>query len=207
MKDGKRQSLNLQLHFINFPYLEEIQSVQTSRVCKDKLMKAGEALRKETEYLKMLGPYHNIFVMVDDSGLYAKTSPKCDLTYEGKGFPGALIKDFIKSVEGDFCEGICKQFGGSSAIAEVSIGIYNIITDIDDVVTKMDYGYIPVEPKHNKEKENFGWDPCFVPNKIGQDDNTKNESYDMIPTSIKNQYSMRSKAISAAFDLVCSYLS
>ena len=197
---------NFKLHFINFPYMEEIQSVNTNKVSENKVQKAAECLKKETEFLKTLEPYKNIFILVDDTGLYAKTSPVNKITYTGKGYPGALIKDFVKSIEGNCCDGICNSFGGSMACTEVSIGIFNITTCIWDVVTELDYGHIPIEPKYDTTNKSFGWDPCFIPNTIGDKKNEKHLSYDMLPSDIKNKYSMRSKAISSAYDKICSHL-
>lgn len=198
-------SVNLQVIFIDLGDIPEIQSLHTHEVAIEKAKEAGKRLQ-QMEFTKDIGHDDNIFVLVDDTGLYAKTSPINKITYTGKGFPGALIKDFMKSIEGNANEGICGMFGGSMAHAEVTIGIYNICDGSSDSATESDYGQISITPLYNPEHESFGWDACFIPNEINGNINKNSKSYDMLSRKEKNTTSMRSKAIIKAFHKICNIL-
>ena len=203
---GKLKCLiHLHVKFIDLGDIPEIQSLHTEEVAVEKAKEAGIRLLQNTKFMESLGEYQNLFVLVDDTGLYAKTSPVNKVTYAGKGFPGALIKDFMKGIEGNPCEGMCQMFGGSMAHAQVTIGINNVATQNVYTATESDCGRISITPLYNPSHKSFGWDPCFIPNEVNGDKNN-NRSYDMLTKKEKNETSMRSKAIIKAFHLVCDVL-
>lgn len=200
----------LQLHFYNpKEEIHEIQSINTSEVAHQKAIDVAKVIEADQEFMKTFNSAKNIYVMVDDTGLYAKTSPINRKTYANLGYPGALIKNYMSSIESDPCKAICHEFGGSVAFAECSIGFHNIILNTTDCVTYTTDGYIPVTPKYNETHDDFGWDPCFVPRRDNfdlYDDSDpfnefyKNESYSQMKN--KNTYSMRNKAIGRALDKI-----
>lgn len=201
---------SLSLHFYEpKEELEEIQSIDTSKVAIQKALDAGKMILADKEFMESLLPANNIYVMVDDTGLYSKTSPVNRKTYTGLGYPGALIKHFMDSVSGNKCEHICQQFGGSVAFAECSIGFHNILKNTVDCTCTTVEGYIPMEPMYQVGGDNFGWDPCFVPKRNTFDSYETGDKFYDFYTEVsyaqmteKNQYSMRNGAIRRALDLI-----
>lgn len=189
---------NIQLHFYNLKtIIPEIQSINTMEVAIHKASEASKIILMDTEYIKQFKSYNNIYVLVDDTGLYSKTSPINKITYDGLGYPGALIKQFTDNIDGNSCNAICNAFGGSIANVQVSIGIYNLKQNITSVVNGKIIGYIPVFPQYDKDGNGFGFDPCFIPNIMSEtgDMILGNKSYAEMSQSEKNQISARKIAI------------
>ena len=199
----------LSLHFYKpSKDIPEIQSINTSEVAEAKAITTAKIIEEDVEFMKSLQPCQNIYVLVDDTGLYAKTSPLLRKTFNGIGYPGALIKHYMHSSE-DPCKTICQEFGGSIAFAEVSIGIHNITLNHSYHATGRVEGYIPFEPLYNTNGENFGFDPCFVPRMNNFDETESSDEFHLYykETSYaqlkdKNKYSMRKIAICKALEQI-----
>ncbi len=115
--------------------LPEIQSLNLKEIVKHKAQVAFEHVKKP--------------VIVEDTSL----------TFLAMGkLPGPLIKWFLKELGND---GLCKLLNGydnRSAIAEVSVGLYN--GKEMHFFEGLKKGTIAQEPRG---VEGFGWDPIFIP--------------------------------------------
>jgi XTP/dITP diphosphohydrolase len=136
--------------------LVEIQSIDVKEVVKDKALRAFDKIKKP--------------VIVEDTGLFVNS---------WKGYPGALVKWMLKTVE---VEGFCKKldgFGDRSSYAETVICYY------DGVEFKFYTGRVEGLISDTPRGEtNFGWDPIFIPK--GYD-----KTFAELGSSEKNKISMR----------------
>lgn len=178
------------LHFIK-PSVDipEIQSTDVITVVENKVSEVAKTINLEELD-------ENAFIVVDDTGYYSHEMPINKVTFSGKGYPGALIKDLMKSTQLDNqspSEAICRMFGKSDAMVEVGLGIFNCYSHKVSHVSGKDIGKVPKSPQFGDRS--FGWDPCFVPNKIGDEVNKKSLSYAQLTEKQKNSCSMREKAI------------
>ena len=140
--------------------LSEIQDIKQEKIIKHKARQAFLSLKKP--------------VLIEDTGLFIKA---------WNGFPGALIKWFLKIVGN---EGICKMMENEkvrNATAKTYFCLYN--GKKYDVFVGEIKGKVPNKPKG---KTNFGWDPIFIP------DNFK-KSFAEMSKEEKNAISMRAIAL------------
>lgn len=154
-----------ELRQLKIDNLFEIQSLNLKDVIEAKLIAAKNSIDD-----------NNYLLLVEDTGLYLKAL---------NGFPGPLIKFFLKSIGNDGIFNICKKFNNYQAKAITSFGIYNSETHNISFYSASINGLI-ASPRGSK---GFGWDRIFIPN---GSEKTFAEMNDIIE---KNKYSMRYKAI------------
>lgn len=180
----------LKLVFEKVPDLPEIQEIDTENVVELKTKIAHDYLHHQGKLNTMIRP----IVIVDDTGFYAKSIKKEGVRIKFKnGFPGALIKSWMESIEGDSCLATCQLFGGGFADVQTSFGIYYKTYQhaVYHVVSGRMTGLVPHEPKYGENSKRFGWDPCFAPVSIMGQSNLEEITYDQITPEIKNGMSMR----------------
>lgn len=152
------QILGMKLESISAD-VPEIQAIQVREVVEDKAKAAYEKIRRP--------------LIVEDTGLYIESL---------NGFPGALIKWFLKSVGN---AGICNLLKGVSprkAYAETCICFY------DGKELKTFWGRIDGSITESPQGETrFGWDPIFIPEGY-------KKSFAELGAEEKNKISMRRKA-------------
>jgi len=141
--------------------LTEIQDIDPKKI-----------LEKKLEEAKRYKPNANL--MVEDLSLEINGM---------NGFPGPLIKWFIKSVGREGVYKMAKLFGNQTAVARVSLGYTN---------TKGENNYFEgivkgkiVRPKGESD---FGWDPIFVPEGF-------NKTFAQMGSEEKNKISHRRIAL------------
>jgi len=151
--------LNLNLERENIN-LEEIQEIEPERIVKHKARQAFLILRKP--------------VLIEDTGLFIEA---------WNGFPGALTKWLLKAVGN---EGVCKMLENEknrNAKAKTYFCLYN--GKKYNIFSGEMEGTIPMKPKG---KNNFGWDPIFIPD-------NQNKTFAQMESEEKNKISMRKIAL------------
>lgn len=136
--------------------LPEIQDVEVDNIIEYKTRKAYEEVKRP--------------IIAEDTGLYFESM---------NGFPGALIKWVLKSVDNEGIIKIIKNMEHRRAYAKTSIGYFD--GDKFHIFSGIVKGEICEEPKGDN---GFGWDKIFKP-----------ESYDKtfaeMTNEEKNSISMR----------------
>lgn len=209
----------------------EIQSRDTEEVAIEKIEDTLNAVGnisldaiqldksdEDTLLRELMDPYNEcqVFFVVDDTGLSCQYSKLLDTHYTN--YPGALIKfhlDAVNTTKNDPLKALkvfCKQFGGSTATATVSLGISCGYT-LDSTTMALQVCH----PRYRCVSANiegmisetlktgeygFGWDACFVPFNIGLKDNDDELSFAQIPPEQKNKCSMRYMAVRKLFDFI-----
>lgn len=136
--------------------LPEIQDIDARKVIKEKLL----------EGLK----YKNTGLIVEDTSLYLDAL---------NGFPGPLIKWFLKAIGTAGIYNVTVKLGNNKAWAKTIIGYAKDLNDIEYFEGAIE-GVI-VAPAGNK---GFGWDSIFKP--LGYD-----KTFAEMDTAEKNLLSMR----------------
>jgi len=139
--------------------LSEVQSLDAKEIIQEKLK---EAIKKHS------GPF-----IVEDTSLYLDCMD---------GFPGPLIKWFLKSVGVEGIYHIVKSYDNFNAEAKTLIGYYNC--------GKMEFfeGIIKGKIVAPTGPTNFGWDSIFEPEGY-------QESFQQMAKEEKNKISMRTHAV------------
>jgi len=173
--------------------IPEIQHSDVSVVTEQKVKDVANYIHLDIESFNLADTG---YIAVDDTGYYAMESPALGIKYK-HGYPGSAIKGWLKSINTDkqtVQSATCRMFGQSKVIVSVAIGLFNLNNSSVISIVESDEGVCPSSPKNGSEIP-FGWDPCFVPNYIGADENADRLSYDQLTTKQKNSCSMRKQAI------------
>jgi len=138
--------------------LTEIQETDPHLIIKSKLEEAQKHKK-------------GVFV-VEDTGLYLDCL---------NGFPGPLIKWFLKTLGREGIAKVVKAMGNDQAQAKCLVGFY------DGTKTEFFEGIMNGRIVYPKGESTFGWDPIFLPE-------GHNKTFAEMTKEEKNKISHRSKA-------------
>ncbi len=136
--------------------IPEIQDIEVDNIIEHKVKKAYEIVKKP--------------IIIEDTGLYFEAM---------NGFPGALIKWVLKSVNNEGVIKILKNMEHSRAYAKTSIGYFD--GKEIHIFSGTIKGEVCQEPRG---KNGFGWDMIFQPEGY-------NKTFAEMSDEEKNKISMR----------------
>lgn len=130
-----KRILGIDMQAATFDDLDEIQEIQVDKIIEHKAKQAYDNVKEP--------------VIVEDTGLF----------FNGwNGFPGALIKWLLESVDNEGIVKMLEGFSDRSAVAECHIGLY------DGKRLILAKGIVQGRVAESvRGKEGFGWDRIFIP--------------------------------------------